>query len=243
MSLDPFVQEAQRRLIAHGYPLPKFGADGFDGTETREALEDFQEKHGLPESGMLDSATVSILFGDDGSNESLPVDRDADEPEEPVPSAVQNIWPRQRDMLAFYGEVGKNQTRLTLPFPMRLAWKLETVVKRITVHEKVHDSAARCFGRIANEYSEAARRDLGIDLYGGSLNVRKMRGGSRWSMHSWGIAIDFDPSRNQLRWKAPRPRLSKPDAEPFWRIWEEEGWVSLGRARDYDWMHIQAARL
>ena len=25
--------------------------------------------------------------------------------------------------------------------------------------------------------------------------------------------------------------------------WEEEGWISLGRARDFDWMHVQAARL
>ena len=74
-------------------------------------------------------------------------------------------------------------------------------------------------------------------------HVRKMRGGSSYSMHSWGIAIDFDPERNQLKWGKDRARLAQPDAVEFWRCWEAEGWVALGRARDYDWMHVQAARL
>lgn len=243
MAFDPFLQDAQKRLISNGFPLPRFGADGRVGTETREAIEDFQQKHGLPETGMLDAATVSLLFGDDDPGGPLPIDRDRDGPEEPVAETVRNVWPRQKDLVRFYGEVGKNQTRLSLPFPMRLAWQKSTIVRRISVHQKVHDSAARCFARIADAYDESARRDLGLDLFGGSLNVRRMRGGSRWSTHAWGIAIDFDPERNQLRWKAPRARLSHQDAETFWRIWEDEGWVSLGRARDFDWMHVQAARL
>jgi hypothetical protein len=70
-----------------------------------------------------------------------------------------------------------------------------------------------------------------------------MRGGSRFSMHSWGIAIDFDPERNQLHAHAPEARLSHADAAPFWKAWEAEGWVSLGRAKNYDWMHVQAASI
>jgi hypothetical protein len=62
-------------------------------------------------------------------------------------------------------------------------------------------------------------------------------------MHAWSIAIDFDPARNQLSWSHTRARLAKPDAVKFWEFWESEGWVSLGRAKDYDWMHIQAARV
>ena len=31
--------------------------------------------------------------------------------------------------------------------------------------------------------------------------------------------------------------------EEFWEIVESEGWTSLGRARDFDWMHFQAPRL
>ena len=70
-----------------------------------------------------------------------------------------------------------------------------------------------------------------------------MRGGTQYSMHSWGIAIDFDPERNQLNWGRDRARLAAADCVPFWDIWEAEGWVSLGRARNFDWMHVQAARL
>jgi len=70
-----------------------------------------------------------------------------------------------------------------------------------------------------------------------------MRGGNSWSMHSWGIAIDFDASRNQLRWGREKAVLAKPVYDAWWKAWEDEGWVSLGQERNYDWMHVQAARL
>lgn len=160
------------------------------------------------------------------------------------PPAVQPmVWPKQVDVQRFYGAPGENQTMLVLPFPMRLAWETDTIVKRISIHEKVHDSAARVFDRVLDHYGIEGIQKLGVDLFGGSLNVRRMRGGSAWSMHSWGIAIDFDPDRNQLKWGRDRARLAQPDAEVWWQLWEEEGWLSLGRARNYDWMHVQAARL
>jgi hypothetical protein len=62
-------------------------------------------------------------------------------------------------------------------------------------------------------------------------------------MHSWGIAFDFDPDRNQLKWDHTRASFARPEYEKWFYLWEEEGAVSLGRARDYDWMHIQFARL
>ena len=34
-----------------------------------------------------------------------------------------------------------------------------------------------------------------------------------------------------------------PEYDAWWRCWESEGWVSLGRLRNFDWMHIQAAKL
>lgn len=232
---DPFVKAVQKKLIAKGYTL-RGGADGVAGAGTYAAISEFQDDRGLPITGKADKATWDAL-DDFGERQ---VDRDADHL--PV-RATASPWPRQGDCEQFYGEVGKNQVMLNLPFTMRIAWDLGKSVSRISVHEKVHDSARRAFSRIANAYDEAERADLGIDLFGGSLNVRKMRGGTNWSMHSWGIAIDFDPIRNQLKWDRSRARLARSDAEEFWRIWEAEGWLSLGRARDYDWMHIQAARL
>ena len=152
-------------------------------------------------------------------------------------------WPKQSECMKFYGQPGENQRTLLLPFPMKVAWDKSHIVTKFLVHEKVHDSAARAFGKITVAYTAEQRAALGIDLWGGCLNVRKMRGGSSWSMHSWGIAIDFDPERNPLKASKRTARLAKPDAVKFWEIWESEGWVSLGRTKDYDWMHVQAARV
>jgi hypothetical protein len=126
---------------------------------------------------------------------------------------------------------------------MRLAWARDTIVTRMTLHAKVAPSAGRVFEKIAETYAPHERVALGLDIFGGSLNVRRMRGGTSYSTHSWGIAIDFDPERNQLSWSRERARLAHPDAIPFWEAWEAEGWLSLGRERNYDWMHVQACEL
>lgn len=160
------------------------------------------------------------------------------------PDALEHhVWPRQAGVPGFYGEMGKHQVKLALPFPMRLAWQPETIIRSISLHEKVYESAGRVFQAAFKHYGAAEITRLRLDLFGGSLNVRKMRGSNAWSMHSWGIAIDFDPDRNQLQWGSDRATLAKPEYAAFFDMWESEGWLSLGRARNIDWMHVQAARL
>lgn len=156
-----------------------------------------------------------------------------------------NSWPRQSgaDLKSFYGEVGKNQVRVALPFPHRLAWDLRKTVNSFSCHEKVHDSLKRVLTRVHDHYGIDRIRELRLDHWGGCLNVRKMRGGTRYSMHSWGIAIDYDPTHNQLRWGRDRASFAHSDYDAWWQFWEEEGWVSLGRTKNYDWMHVQAAKL
>jgi hypothetical protein len=229
------VTDIQRRLAELGLYTAK--VDGVSGKATVAAIRAFQRLHGLKADGIVGRLTKAELWP-----APMP-DRDVEQPEVPVMQDQVLRWPRQKDVEKVFGPVGKNQTLLKLPFAMRLAWDKRQLVNRFSIHEKVHDSAARCFARIADAYDAEARRLTGIDLFGGCLNVRKMRGGSAWSMHAWGIAIDFDPARNQLRWGRDKARLALPDCARFWRIWEEEGWLSLGRARNFDWMHVQAARL
>ena len=62
-------------------------------------------------------------------------------------------------------------------------------------------------------------------------------------MHSRGIALDYDPTRYKLRWGRDRAHLAGADYEDWWQCWEAEGWVSLGRTRNFDWMRVQAAKL
>jgi peptidoglycan hydrolase-like protein with peptidoglycan-binding domain len=233
-----FEQWLQSRLTAHGYPVGRI--DGVIGTKTIAALRAFQRGKSLPITGQADAATVAALKRSSSNAPGTP-ERPASTTAG-VPSAS-GPWPRQSEVERFYGPVGTSQGRLQLPFPMKLAWDKRRIVTSITLHTRVLDSAGRAFAEIASTYSDKERRGLGLDLFGGSLNVRRMRGGSAYSMHSWGIAIDFDPERNQLRWKSPKARLSHTDAVPFWLAWERESWVSLGRERNFDWMHVQAARL
>lgn len=149
-------------------------------------------------------------------------------------------WPTQAECRRFYGAPGTNQTLLTLPYEMTYDGK---VVKRMTINKKCADSAFRALTKIASEYNASDRKALGLSIFGGCYNNRVMRGGSQLSMHAFACAIDFDPNRNQLKWGRDKARLAKADCEPFWRAWEAEGWISLGRARNFDWMHVQAARL
>jgi peptidoglycan hydrolase-like protein with peptidoglycan-binding domain len=51
----------QQALIDAGFPLPQFGADGSFGTETRNALKDFQRSSALVDDGKVGPATMSAL--------------------------------------------------------------------------------------------------------------------------------------------------------------------------------------
>ena len=235
----------QSRLTAHGFACGPI--DGAVGPITIAAIRAFEAARNLPVDGMADEAVVTALRGSssrvDEQTAAAVENRDVPETEIQKIGLVANTWPRQSDVSAFYGAVGMRQTRVEVPFDMVLAWSKTTRIRTITLHEKVAASATRVFQTIAATYSVREREALGLHLFGGSLNVRRMRGGSAWSMHSWGIAIDFDPERNQLSWGARKARLSQADALPFWKAFEAEGWLSLGRARNYDFMHVQAARL
>lgn len=158
---------------------------------------------------------------------------------------LSSAWPRgvEAEMNRYFGAVGTNQTKLILPWSMKIAWNTTQEVDSITCHEKVHDSVLWVLEAVANEYSEAERARHGFDMFGGCLNVRRVRGGTAWSVHSWGAALDFDPVRNQLRWGRDLAYFAKPVCDAYRKIWSDAGALSLGEARNYDWMHWQFARL
>lgn len=160
-------------------------------------------------------------------------------------AANPNGWPleRQAELNAFYGKPGKNLVLLDLPYPLKLSWDTATVVTRTQCNVKVKDSLERVLAKVRRQYGLAGIAELRLDLYGGGFNLRDKRGGTTPSMHSWGIAFDFDPDRNKLNWGRDRAAFARPEYDAWWRCWEAEGWVSLGRTKNYDWMHVQAARV
>lgn len=161
------------------------------------------------------------------------------------PSQVVNQWPEENEaaLTSFYGQPC-NESSLVLvhlPYTLRLAWDLTTNVNRIRCHQKVADSLLRVLQAVKASYDDERIRSLRLDRYGGCYNPRRKRGGSAWSTHAWGIALDFDPDRNQLQWGRNKAAFASPEYDLWWSCWEKEGWISLGRKANYDWMHVQAA--
>lgn len=162
--------------------------------------------------------------------------------------AVKPRWPHQSEVAAFFGPPGEpacTNGKVTLPMPFSLAWELDTKVRRFSCHSKVATALNAIFNQAYAHYGEARFVELRLNLYGGCFELRKMRNtsGGTLSMHSWGIAVDLDPERNQLKWGRDKAVFAKPEYEPFWKIVEAQGAVSLGRVRNFDWMHFQFATL
>lgn len=147
-------------------------------------------------------------------------------------------------LLNRYGVPGENAKFLMtidLPYPMRLAWDKNTTVTKMTCHRLVADNFLRVFKELLKEYGLPKIQELGIDLFGGCYNFRKMRGGTELSRHSWGVAIDLDPDRNLLHEKSNTARFARPEYKAMIDIFYKNGFVSLGREKNYDWMHFEIA--
>ncbi len=151
-------------------------------------------------------------------------------------------FPNESQALSFYGSPGSNHTLMNFPYPMRLSWDLNTTVSRITINRKCAESAKRIFQRTLDHYGIEKIREMKLDIFGGCYNNRKKRGGSSLSMHALACAIDLAPDENPLREGRDTALFARPEYDKFWEIVEDEGWVSLGREKNFDWMHFQAAQ-
>ena len=146
-------------------------------------------------------------------------------------------------IIAKYGkpnETGKGYlVTINIPYPMRLAWDTSVTVTKVSCHRLIADKLLAVFNDLNCHYGYNKIKELGIDLYGGCFNYRKMRGGTSWSLHSWGIAIDLDPARNTLKETKRTARFARPEYKPMIDIFYKHGFESLGVESDYDWMHFQ----
>lgn len=158
-------------------------------------------------------------------------------------SANPHGFPGYDQIVDFYGQPGTNLITIPAPYPLKLAWDITTTVQKITCHKKVSKSLTGVLEALKDHYGIDQLQDLRLDLYGGCFNRRKMRGGSKPSTHSWGVAIDLDPGRNRLKWNHTQAHFARPEYQFLLEAFSKEGWISLGQAKDYDWMHFQAVRL
>lgn len=229
---DALAWSTARQKVAVGQIILKASGhyagdiDGWAGDLTREALNAW------------DFTTLT------GEVEVLPGREATPGGDMPTPTGQQ--WPSQAGVRAFYGQPGAalcTAGSVILPFPFRVAWNRLQKVSKYNCHPKVAEAMTAIWADAAEHYGQEEFTRLGLDLYGGCYNNRLMRGGTAVSMHAYGIAYDCDPERNQLRWGSDRAELAKEPYNAFWRIVEAQGAISLGKERNYDWMHFQFATL
>ena len=155
-----------------------------------------------------------------------------------MPQSIRWPKPDQASLRAFYGEPGDESqlVSITFPFPMFYDGKL---IRTTRVHRKLADSLLRILTDIGDRYDGSRNIMEEAEDYGGCYNFRFKRGGSSYSLHAYGAAIDLDADDNTFRDSWPvRSDMPLEIMECFAR----EGWISAGAFWGYDSMHHQATR-
>jgi hypothetical protein len=142
-----------------------------------------------------------------------------------------------------YGRPGdiSNLTVIKLPYPMRIAWDTKSKIINMQCHKLIADNLIAVFNDLLAHYGIDKLQQLGIDLFGGCYNFRQMRGGTKWSRHSWAIAIDLDPERNGLKTPWVHAQFSKPEYSFMVDTFYKHGFFSYGKERNFDAMHFEIA--
>lgn len=196
--------------------------DGWYGVFTEEALNAFLFKEVNGTDEQIDRTPLSSAAG----NSSIP---------------------HQNDVEQVYGtpcaDIETKLVTIRLPFQLRIDWNLRQRTNKIRVHRLAAQQLKTALIAIRDHYGETKMRELGIDRYAGAYNCRKMRGGSKWSMHAYGCAIDFYARPNGLRTRCPQALFCGVAYKPFLDIMEANEWLPAIRLWGADAMHFQRARL
>lgn len=171
------------------------------------------------------------------TNKPIWVRPDSVSPVQPV------LWPRyDTDSLTdFYGPPRTGHGKVNTPYPLKLAWNLDVTINRFTAHSKIVQPVEEVLKNVLDHYGIDEIKRLKLDLWGGCFNNRKIRGGSRLSTHAFACSIDWNPTENRLRQNASTASFARSEYDAWWEMWEAVGAVSLGRAKNFDWMHVQFA--
>ena len=194
----------------------------------KELVKAIQKKVGTTPDGIIGDKTLAALAA------ALEVS---------LPAAT--TLPTQAQVRAgtsIFGRAGCEDELVNIVPPYTLYYEGKAV-KTIRVHRLIAGRVEAALRAVLEHYGQEAISRLGLDVYSGSYNYRSTSTGSSLSMHAWGIALDFDAEHNSYATKQPKARFSGAEYDAWWRIWEEQGAVSLGRERDVDWMHLQFATL
>lgn len=146
-----------------------------------------------------------------------------------------NPWPKsdEASMANFYGRTGDEVNLVRFELPPGTLYEGNPVR-----YARANNRCFKSLSRILDAISNSPQRDI-LKKYSGIYNFRKMRGGSRFSKHAWGAAIDLDPDDNGLH--APWPQKATMPFEVI-EAFAKEGWVSAGAFWGRDAMHFEACQ-
>jgi len=147
-----------------------------------------------------------------------------------------NPWPNpdQESLRAFYGQPGTEANLVEINVA-GLGVEYDGVPVRIVrAHDLVADSLLRILQNIAASPHRGILRE-----YAGVYNFRQKRGGSSYSVHAYGAAIDIDPDHNAFKDSWPIKSMMPMEVQEFFA---REGWKSAASAWGYDAMHFEATR-
>lgn len=208
-------------------------ADGIWGRKTQDALayvlhcpstaRGIQEAVGVRADGMIGSRTLEAVVKKFGIN----------------------LWPTQAEVRSgksVFGAPG-DEDNLRAVHPLYPLYYEGKPITHLRCHRLIMHDLEQIFKEVLSAYGLKKIHELGLDQYSGCYNNRSTTTGKAKSMHAWGIAFDWAAETNTYSMKEGKATLSRPECRRFWEIWERHGAVSLGREKNYDWMHVQFAQL
>lgn len=134
--------------------------------------------------------------------------------------------------LAKYGPPSdRNKCMVLWDIPASL--EIGIIPKRLYCNRDLIEPATAAFTKLIQT---GAIRDL--LTFDGCFNIRKMRGLQTMSLHSWGVALDFDAFRNQL---GKLPTMSHRVVDCFTSSGFD--WGGLWAGKRADGMHYQLSKI
>jgi hypothetical protein len=140
-------------------------------------------------------------------------------------------WPKSdtASMREFYGDPGNERNLVSIRVAgLGLEYEGKPVTS-IRCHRKCADSLLRILTELKGHPV--------LKKYAGCYNFRAMRGGTSWSKHAWGAAIDLAPDTNGLRMSWP---VESDMPIEIMAAFARAGWVSAGAFWGRDSMHFES---
>lgn len=225
------VKKVQSELIALGYDLGAYGADGHFGQITENAVRQWQQDMFV--DGSLEDDELRLLF----SNQ---------------PRKGVDIPAGQSELVRLYGRPWEDEQSWQRRWMgwANIGLAYDHVVRARNIGGKQSCFIycnVDCIEDLEWVFGQIVEHNLAHEIksYDGCYNLRLIRGfvaarddrsdSMPWSTHSWGVAIDLNAKTNQL---GMEPQINR----TIVRLFKERGWVWGGDFTRKDGMHFQRCK-